>query len=386
MHPLLKKFNILKQKIRLEAGKKELGKKELIKERLIQYMDTPTEAKSAGEHFHPTEEPTGVLNFFYKPMPVFALVVIVALVGGGAVSFAAQGALPGAALYPIKVDFNEKVGAALQFSSEQKANYQADLAARRLEEATELASRGDGSITDTEKADIESRFQAHADKVESRIQDIEAGGDVRAAADVASRFEASLNAQEKILGKLESKNSEVKDINAGVHSTLGSIMGVRVGLESRVAATSTAELGMKGPEAKTAAEGKVNAATNVIASVRSYILGKKEKLGVSAAADAEAKLGAAENLVVQARAKIDAGAYGEAFNLGNEAIRIAQEARALEKANINLNLNMKIGDDGAESEGGMNATGSDGNERDNSTSSGHEEVEVKGGLKVNIGL
>src|SRR5262245_19259786 len=47
-------------------------------------------------------------QLFYTPMPVFAVIAIIALLGGGT-SFAAQGALPGDTLYPIKVNVNEKI-------------------------------------------------------------------------------------------------------------------------------------------------------------------------------------------------------------------------------------------------------------------------------------
>ena len=63
------------------------------------------------------------------------------IAGTGTVS-AAQGALPGDLLYPIKVSVNEKMEVALAPTPAAKAEVQAKLAERRVEEAQTLASQG----------------------------------------------------------------------------------------------------------------------------------------------------------------------------------------------------------------------------------------------------
>ena len=64
------------------------------------------------------------------------------LAGAGTVSAAAQGALPGDLLYPIKVSVNEKVEVALAPTLAAKAQVQVRLAERRVDEARELSVRG----------------------------------------------------------------------------------------------------------------------------------------------------------------------------------------------------------------------------------------------------
>jgi len=71
-------------------------------------------------------------------MAGFLLFVIA---GTGTVS-AAQGALPGDLLYPIKVSVNEKVEVALAPTPAAKAEVQVRLAERRVDEARELSARG----------------------------------------------------------------------------------------------------------------------------------------------------------------------------------------------------------------------------------------------------
>lgn len=311
------------------------SRKKEIRNVLIRFIESQKLVRDREVMRHSMQRSNTRFNIL-KPMPIFAVIAIVALLGGGT-SFAAQGALPGGILYPVKVGFNEQVVAALQFSSEAKANYEALLAERRLDEASSLAVQG--KLDSSESADLESRFAAHAAKVKERINEMEAKGNIRAAADFSSRFETSLKAHDEILIKLQEKDSDVKDIEIKANAALGDILGVRIRLESKIASSTAEE---NGTDVKTAAEGKVNAATNVISSVRSYLENKKDKLGAQATANAEARLAVADSLVVQAKARIEAGAYGEAFNIGNHAIRVAQDARTLIEAKIELEVDVEL--------------------------------------------
>src|SRR3989338_6897994 len=55
------------------------------------------------------------VSLVFKPMPI---VLIIALVFGGSASFAAEQALPGDTLYPVKVNVNEEVRGLLAFTPE----------------------------------------------------------------------------------------------------------------------------------------------------------------------------------------------------------------------------------------------------------------------------
>ena len=72
-------------------------------------------------------------------VPLF--VVLVVFIGGGTTS-AAQGALPGDLLYPVKVSINETVEVALAPTPAAKAEVQVRLAERRVEEAQKLSLQG----------------------------------------------------------------------------------------------------------------------------------------------------------------------------------------------------------------------------------------------------
>lgn len=304
-------------------------------------------------------------------MTIGAIIVIIGLLGGGT-SAAAESSLPGDALYGIKVNFNEEVRAGIALGAEGKAEWDARRAERRLEETEALAQQG--RINAKVKADLEARFAAFASRVEDRIKRLESDGNVRAAADIASRFEASLDAHADVLSRLGEKGNasagaeaDIRPIEVNVRAAAARLTGMRIGLEAKVEAEAA------GPEVESAAKGKIGAAENVIASVKSYITREKEALGVSATVDAEAKLKEADDLLVQAKAKLEAKAYGEAFNLGNQAIRAAQEARVRVEQETRYRLNIHFG-------GNASGTASS-----SASSSAGGATEVRAGVGAGVG-
>jgi hypothetical protein len=340
MESFFEKLNKAKREVRFE-----LEQKEALKKRLLQYIEAERLVREQKLTRQDIIQRSAV-GIVPKPMTILAVIVIAALVGGGT-SFAAQNALPGDLLYPVKVNVNEKITLAFKASAKAKAEYEADLAARRLEEAAELAA--ESRLNAEARTQVESRFQAFADRVEARIDALRAEGNVQGAADVASRFETALRAHEQILTRFEARGGdvavEVRPLGTAVRGVLNLVVGARTELESDVAASENKA------EVKVAAEGKVNAAENVIASTEAFIESRKAKLGAEAAAEAEARLQAAGDLVVQAKTKVQAEAYGEAFTLASQAIRVAQEARALVEARTELNVDVNLGPLKLESEG-----------------------------------
>ncbi len=267
-------------------------------------------------------------------MPII-IIALIALLGGGA-SVAAEHALPGDVLYPVKVHVNEQVRSVLAFTVEDRAAWEAERAERRLEEAGELSVRE--KIAVDVRAQIEANFKAFADRVQERIKALEASGDVEAAANVASRFEIALNAHDRILERLAARDaesrSELQPLEIRVHAELDETVRDRVEAEAKIAARAHAETAE-------AAAGKINAAENVIASVQSYIQNWQDTLGATATAQAQTRVSAAQALVVQAKARVGAKAYGEAFNLAQAAIRTAQGARVLIEVQGRLNAEVR---------------------------------------------
>lgn len=294
----------------------------------------------------------------FAPKTMIAGFLALMLVLGGGTSFAAEAAVPGDVLYPVKVGMNEEIRAAFAFSAEAKAEWEAERAERRLVEAERLAA--EGRLDAAAKAELEARFAAHAEKAKERIEAMQDDKTIQFAAGLLNRFEASLDAHNRLLSRIEAqvtdpeRQERINEIQAKVDARLDAVRNLRAEVEARVearleaagvsaAGSATSSAQVSSPEIQTAAEGKINAAENVIAATRRYLDRRSAEVSASARAEAEAKLAAANELVADARAKVSAGAYAEAFRLANKAIRTAEEARVALRAETDLRI--RIGDD-----------------------------------------
>ncbi|HVU75882.1 MAG TPA: DUF5667 domain-containing protein [Candidatus Paceibacterota bacterium] len=119
----------------------------------------------------------------FTHMRSLVLVPILILMLGSGTAFAAQGALPGDTLYPIKIHVNEAVAGALAVSDAAKASYNTEVAAERLKEAQALAAQNklSASTTDQLTQDYEAHAAlavAYADKVDTN--DAAKGAELRA--------------------------------------------------------------------------------------------------------------------------------------------------------------------------------------------------------------
>ena len=311
-----------------KARKIGLAKEErsCIKDNLVLFMDqNPVRygvEQRQPNHTGSIKNNLKFLTFNFKTMPIF--IVIAMLVGGG-VSFAAEKALPGDVLYPVKVHVNEEVRGLASLSPEAKANWEAMLAARRLEEAEELAVKS--NLSSDVRAGLESNFQEHADKAQAKIASLK-GEDAKVAADIASNLAVSLRAHDHILLNIgDSKKGEVRmELNS---------LSAKVQQEERDAEEHKANKEDKifvRADVQSAAEARMNAANNKIAEVQKFIDAKKADIGATATTQIQARLDVAKDLVVQGKAKLDAKAYGEAFLLFGKAHAKAQEAKLLVEA------------------------------------------------------
>lgn len=334
MATFFEKLNKAKEEIRLDPTSKNA-----MRGRLLRHIEA-MEAVRGWEVLRHDTQRSFVMNIV-KPMPIMGAMMVVALVGGGT-SLAAEGSLPGDFLYPIKVHVNEEMRAALSFTSKVKADWEVSRAERRLAETAALAS--EGKLDAKVAAELENSFNAHAEEVKSRIEELKKD-DVKNAADVASNFEASLAAHKHILTEVETRNSStasvgVRLVEAKVGAALRTIMRVREGLEDEISSEDQSEKNHSKEEIKTAAEAKLAGATAAIAGVHTYVKNHTTQLGTDALAKTEAQLSAAQDFIAKGNEQLHAEAYGRAFSLGNHALRTAEWARVLAEAQIKLKLNV----------------------------------------------
>lgn len=274
---------------------------------------------------------------FIKPMPI---IIAILLALGGGTSLAAQNALPGDVLYSVKVNVNEEVRGLASLSDESKANWETVLANRRLAEAEELAA--ESKLDVKARADLEARFEEHANKAEARIEKL-ADVDAKAAADIAANLQTSLQAHDRILLNIGTSvdgedEKQIKVLSTKVKSE------VKDALENRLKSETEVKADVK-VNVEAAAQGRLNAAENKVAEVRKFIDNKRDDLGASAAAQAETQLKVAADLIVQGKAQLDAKAYAQAFTLFGQAHAKAQEVKML----VTAKAHFEDGDDASPS-------------------------------------
>lgn len=270
-----------------------------------------------------------------KPV-MFGIIVALIIAVSGGTSVAAQNAVPGDFLHPIKVAINEKVRQALAFTPEAKAKVEIDIATERLSEAEKVSARGE--LSADVRAKIEANFEEFAKRVEDRIAALEAEGKTEAAADLRANFEVALKVHDRILAILADREKDdtgqLKDLVKTVKASVQTTVKARAEAEAKVRAEGR-------PAVEAAARGKMNAAENKISEVKSF-LGKVEgRLGADGVAEAKAKLEAAEKAFAEGKAELEAKSFAAAFASFGDAARLAQEAKLEAKAEAELKIEIR---------------------------------------------
>lgn len=167
----------------------------------------------------------------------FTMGALAALVlfAGAATSFAAQGSLPGDALYPIKIHVNEAFQ--LFLSPDIKARAKAEVAAavRRLDEAKALADQGK---LERNQSEIDARFEENARAALADAVALRANGDEQGADDVLSAFSLELASRSDISASVSaSSTSDIRMALASLTPTLFAEKDARTA--AAIAPTST---------------------------------------------------------------------------------------------------------------------------------------------------
>ena len=264
-----------------------------------------------------------------KPMLIGSIIALLIVASAGGASYAAEGAMPGDWLYPVKLQINERVVSALAFSDEAEADWQIKLVGRRLAEAEELAV--ENGLTQERLEKIEENFQKKTEKTQSLIEKLKGKGNEEAAAAISSALEASLAVHADVIQKLSELDASEGTVNflekvaiktkAAALGRLETEEGVVALIDSRVAAAASAIIG---------------AAQNKIDEVQNHLENRKPTISDEAAAKAEAMLDEARVVLVEAQASLDSASYGEAFVKAQNSMRLAQQAQLV------INLSMKL--------------------------------------------
>ena len=202
-------------------------------------------------------------------MPFIALALIVAAALGGGVSVASQQALPGDALYGVKIEVNEQIQAALAFSEEARATVALGALERRLEEAEKLSA--EGRLNADTFAIIEASFEEHAQRVAGHIAALQEKENFDAAADIAAKFEASLEAHAAILARLSAEGSasakaELDKVIVKVRGLLQAVVSLRASTQAEADASASNNTNNNTEGSATGADASGNAGANAEAN------------------------------------------------------------------------------------------------------------------------
>jgi hypothetical protein len=199
IHDHLQKWTTLKQTVRLSSAQKQA-----MHSTLSEYANLHSVTSSAIQTGSFTR--LSFTTIIFSRAFVAGVLILMLVVGSGVgVTYAAGNSLPGQPLYAVKVDVAEPIQGALITSATGKADWQNELAERRLSEATTLAAQNDlASSTQTYLAEQASLHIAQSQQDSSMLAE---SGNTDAALAVRSDLEARLSAHSQLLALLDARLS-----------------------------------------------------------------------------------------------------------------------------------------------------------------------------------
>lgn len=174
---------------------------------------------------------------FFNLRPVAAVLVLALFISSAGVSYAAQSALPGDVLYPVKTHLNEPLKGAFAASAEAKTAWAMDVAGERVREAATLAA--EGRLNASTQQELQANFEQYAKKAAAGIAK-NASSSPEASSEDAVRFEARLSEYENVLAQIgAAKNVDVAALTSSVQAERNAIVAVRAQAESRITSRDT---------------------------------------------------------------------------------------------------------------------------------------------------
>lgn len=270
--------------------------------------------------------------FHWRTFPVTAFMVIFLVSSGGFAAYAAEDTLPGDFLYPVKVNVSEPLRGYMRFSPHERAKWNLVLMDRRLNEATALLASG--KLDEKKRAKLSEKLNRHIAHMQSRIDRFTESQDDASAFDLIERMESALEAHEVVLDGLANGHiapDAVRTLLSEVATMKQFVKGRRKGIHKRFESKPSRDL-------QQAAEQTITNASQEVENLRDSI--EQNGIAEKTVSKAERRLLMAEVKLADAREKWDAQQYREAFQLSQQARRIALvlgvHLRAHKKYRFNL--------------------------------------------------
>jgi hypothetical protein len=247
------------------------------------------------------------LIYLRRPASIALTAVLVLTLSSSGIAYAAEGALPGDTLYPIKVAVVEPVRLALAASPEASAALQMKFAERRVDEAATLASKG--KLGGETEAALVANFTKNATGAAITVAH-EREQNPTAADVLITNFSARLGAYEDVLAAVD-KHSGDSDTTAHFQTVIRtqviSIANVRAGVQ---------------------ADDDIRAVSSSRASVKERKVGNRKDIRhLQDAADAALRISA--DIIGTASSTLDSSSSASARDELTHASALAKKGRAL---------------------------------------------------------
>ncbi len=277
------------------------------------------------------------------------------------VSAKAESSLPGDVLYPVKVDFNEKIKLILSFSDEAKTKKNIQFNERRLQEAEQLIIKG--KMNKNNQIQINNNFENQVKRATNSIEKLNNTKMYGEAAKISSDFEASLAAHSHILDNLKENKTEGSFIPLAekVKDAASKISDSNTGTMNNV----FGESGVNISEQNKMTQEKMKSAEDSIAEVKKIMGDAKNKIKSNISSQIEDNLKKAEEKLKEGKSKIEDvnNNYKESFSLFQEADIIAKESKNLIENRKNLGLDVNADEKDKKNGENQNQKETDNNDR-----------------------
>lgn len=273
-----------------------------------------------------------------KLVPTLAFIMVLLVTGG--TSIAAEKALPGESLYPLKININEQIQALTAFTPEAKARVAAGATNERIKEAVILSKRGQLS-PDTKKI-IEKQILKNAVEVKNQVASLVSTNNLKAAQSVTINFESALKAHALILEKISNATSDASSTSSETgSSTISSILGT---VKNELATTTSARVNLDEQEFKTSSndpkqiEQKLSDIKSDFSDLND-ILNKKiaeGTVGTSTASSSKVKISNISKYIDEATKNLKLTIYPDALTAIQKAEQLISDVEAVINANSSL--------------------------------------------------
>ncbi len=264
-----------------------------------------------------------------------AALALVLIVGVGT-SYAAENALPGDVLYPVKIHINENVQGSLAVSQASKAQWNTQLMTRRLEEAETLTAQD--RLTAVARTDIQTQLLNTAKNFDQNVAALAITDNGAAAvATVQSNLEASLEGHVQVLAAL---TVDVPGVQAAAADPIIATAATQIS-DSQVARTSAEAIvaSSTSPHVRDMAFATKASAKQAVSAVQADVAANVEASTTSVRTAARHAL-KAQQTISTGNDQLKRGEYAKAFTIFQEAIRSAKSAQVTLDASVRLDTDL----------------------------------------------